>query len=308
MLLSEAIDGFLYHKAVTCSPHTISDYQNTLRQWLEYIGDQPVASITAHDVQRFLYHLRVDRELKPKTVRNAHTGISAFYTWAESELGIDHIIRGRVAAPKANLPEIIPLSKRDVRDLLAALDRTEVWRTGRRRPARSRRPTWRRDRAIVLMLLDTGIRAQELCDLRIEDIDMNSGAIQVRSGKGNKGRTVFLGATAKEALWRYLSKRQDVRPDDPLFATNRRGHMDRSALRRMLAAAGKRAEIPEPIGPHRLRHTFAINYLRNGGDVFTLQRLLGHSSMEMVRRYLLIAQVDVAESHRRASPVDNWRL
>jgi integrase/recombinase XerD len=165
-----------------------------------------------------------------------------------------------------------------------------------------------RDRAIVLGLLDTGCRAAELCALAVGDVDMKTGAVQIRRGKGDKGRTVYLGNLAREALWRYVSKRRDARPDDPLFETTKHGPMDRNALRKMLLGAGQRAEIVEPVTPHRLRHTFAITYLRNGGDVYTLQRLLGHSSMDMVRRYLALAQTDIAEAHRRASPVDNWRL
>jgi integrase/recombinase XerD len=76
----------------------------------------------------------------------------------------------------------------------------------------------------------------------------------------------------------------------------------------MLESAGQRAEISEPVTPHRMRHTFAITYLRNGGDGFTLQRLLGHLTMDMVKRFLPLASVGMEEVHRKASPADNWRL
>ena len=308
MLLSEAIQGFLYSKSITCSPYTIKDYRHVLSKWLELIGDQPVTMVTGNDVQRYLYDMKLERQLSPKTIKNAHTVISSFYTWAEQEFDIPHVIRGKIASPKAHPTEIIPLSKRDVRDLLMAMDRSAMWDTRRRYAARNLRPTRLRDKAIVLFLLDTGIRAQELCDLLVDDVDMKSGAVHIRSGKGGKGRTVYVGFVAKDALWKYLSRRKDDYQRNPLFMTGKRGPMDRAALRKMLVSAAERAEIQEPVGPHRFRHTFAINYLRNGGDIFTLQRLLGHSSLDMVQRYLAIAQVDVAEAHKRASPADNWRL
>lgn len=83
--------------------------------------------------------------------------------------------------------------------------------------------------------------------------------------------------------------------------------MDRRRLAVMFANIGRRASVPH-VHPHRFRHTFAIQYLRNGGNAFTLQQMLGHSSMEMVKRYLKLAQVDLDMVHRKASPVDNWRL
>ena len=309
MRLSEAVQGFLMWRAVAGSAHTARDYANTLRQFEAFVEDDPeVAAVDADQVRRFLYWLRVERELAPKTVKNAHTGLSAFWTWLEDAYGLHHVIRGAVRSPKAGTREVVPLSKQDVRLILAAVEKTATWRSEKRQPAQMTRGTRYRDRAIVLFLLDTGVRAQELCSLVVGDVDMKSGAVQVRRGKGDKGRTVYLGTTARAALWSYLSRRGDVQPDDALFETTRHQPLDRSALRKMLLAAGQRAEVAETVNPHRFRHTFAVNYLRNGGDVYTLQRLLGHATMEMVKRYLSLAQTDIADAHKRASPVDNWRL
>jgi len=308
MRLSLAIEGFLLHRAGAGSINTMRDYRNTLRKWLACIGDVDTGELAADHVRRFLYQLRIEEKLSPKTVKNAWIGLSSFFTWLEGEMGIEHVIRRyKIKMPAAASREIIPLSKQDLRGLLLACERTAEWE-GKRSGPTTLRATRVRDRAMVLVALDTGIRAAELCDLLLGDVDMKTGAVQVRHGKGDKGRTVYLGNLAREALWRYVSKRKDTRPGDPLFETTKHGPMDRNALRKLLLLAGQRAEIVEPVTPHRLRHTFAINYLRNGGDVYTLQRLLGHSTMEMVRRYLALAQTDIAEAHRRASPVDNWRL
>lgn len=94
-------------------------------------------------------------------------------------------------------------------------------------------------------------------------------------------------------------------PPAPLFTAAGGRPLTHSALRKRLLLIGNRVGVPDA-RPHRFRYTFAIQYLRNGGDVFTLQSLLGHSTMSMVQHYLKLAQVDVENAHRRASPVDNW--
>lgn len=116
--------------------------------------------------------------------------------------------------------------------------------------------------------------------------------------------------TTIKALHRYLTERKVLggrNTISPLFATRVGRRFDRRYLAKHLGRLGRRAGI-KSVHAHRFRHTFAINYLRNGGDVYTLQDLLGHTSLDMVRRYLHLAQVDIDTAHRRASPVENWRL
>jgi site-specific recombinase XerD len=83
--------------------------------------------------------------------------------------------------------------------------------------------------------------------------------------------------------------------------------LKRRRLLENIQYVGKKAGVVD-VTIHRFRHTFAINYLRNGGDVYTLQRILGHTTLSMVKRYLAIAQADVEKAHRKASPVAKWGL
>ena len=238
--------------------------------------------------------------------------LSSFFTWAASEFDLKSPMVG-VPSPKYERSPVIPLTRDEIETLLDACDLTRRVDIEDRRRFRKHRPTARRDRAIILALLDTGLRASELCALRIGDVDLKTGRVEVRHGprggaKGGKGRTVFLGKTARRFVWRYLAEREDGEDlEAPLFASKWERPMNPTSLRQLIKRLADKAGVRNCY-PHRFRHTFAITYLRAGGDVFTLQALLGHSTLDMVRYYARIGEVDLASAHRRASPADNWRL
>ncbi|MDD5367885.1 MAG: tyrosine-type recombinase/integrase [Anaerolineaceae bacterium] len=319
-----AVDGFLQYKtAEGLSPRTIESYRHDLKLWLEYQRDVETSRITTQDITHYLTYLRTeyrprritggnDRGLSTKTIRNHWVTLSAFFHWAADEFGI-HDPMDTLPAPKFTEAPVEPFSKENIEALLKACDHCLEADTNRRKKFTMRRATSFRDRAIILTLVDTGLRASELCSLRVADLDPKTGKLQVRHGvyggaKGGKGRTVYLGKVARKAIWRYLVDREDGQdPETPLFIGKYGRPFNRDALRQVINWLGERAGVKKS-HPHRFRHTFAITYLRSGGDVFTLQSLLGHSTLDMVQHYSRLADIDVEEAHRKASPADNWHL
>ena len=321
--VSKAIVGFLQYKAAEgLSPNTLTSYEHHLSLLAEHLQDPDVSQVTSQHVTVFLAWLQTDyephrfsgskRPLARKTVRNFWATLCSFFTWASCEFDLPSPMK-RVPAPRFERAPVEPFSKADVEALLKACRYSREAATRDRRRYRMRRPTSRRDQAIILVLLDTGLRASELCALTVCDVDSRTGRVQVRHGRSGgakygKGRTVFLGKVARRVLWRYLAEREDgEEPDAPLFLGNSGRPVSKNALRLLIRRLGEKAGL-EGCHPHRFRHTFAITYLRSGGDIFTLQALLGHSSLEMVRYYARIAEIDIEQAHRRASPADNWRL
>lgn len=308
MLWENAIEGYWLEKRSNVAPATFTDYSGTFRRFRAFLGEQPVQfeRVTSDQVRRYLTHLH-DAGLAPKSCCNGWIALSSLWTWAERELSLPHIIRGKVARPKWRRPAIEPYSKVEVRAMLDAASKNAPWTTKHGRTIEEARDTGWRDRAILLALLDAGLRASELCDLCVEDYDQKTGKTHVRHGKGSKARYVWLGEVARKAVWRYLAERGAVQPEEPLFATRSNGHMDRDGLRHMVQRCALRAGVKDATC-HRFRHTFAINYLRNGGTVLELQRLLGHERMDTLRIYAELAEADLENGQKRASPADKWRL
>jgi len=315
--IARAIEGFLLAKqAEGCSPNTIADYRNCLANhlctWLAANGQARMAidALTQSDLRAFMIFLRTKPNgrgstLSPKTIRNVHVALQSLFSWAHEELGIPDIMP-YVPAPKAPPVLVKPLSQEQVGALLRACERTSTAQTKRRATFSSKRGTALRDRAIVLLLVDSGMRCGELCRLAVEDVDQATGQISIRQAKGGSVRVVFIGKSARRALWSYAATRQHSSGGNPVFTTREGQPLTPDRVTKLIANLGRRAGFH--VHPHQLRHTFATMFLRNGGNLLSLQRLLGHSSLEMVRRYAAIADADLATAHRDASPADRWRL
>lgn len=264
-------------------------------------------SIRPMEIRAFILHLQQKRcfsghrftrpqekGLSGHTINCYLRSIRSFWSWLTSEGLVTSNPFDRLKIPKAPRKVIPTFSNEQIAQLLRAVNIST--------------PEGYRDQAIILTLLDTALRVSELAGITLDDLRLEQGIIKVM-GKGNKERLVPMGRKVQQALWHYISRCRP-HPQQPkceiLFLTREGMPLTPRRLENILASHGRTAGIKGVrCSPHTLRHTAAISFLRNGGNVFSLQRLLGHSSLEMTRHYCEVADVDVKNAHMTASPVDN---
>ena len=168
-------------------------------------------------------------------------------------------------------------------------------------------PTGKRNHTMALVLLDTGVRASELTNLETDDLYLEQGYFKVL-GKGSRERIVPLGRNSRRALVEYTRKYRPVPAlpgMDRVFLTGTGYPLRPRYLYQIISQACGEAGIRgKRLGPHTCRHTFARNFLLNGGDLLTLQRILGHSSLEVVKLYVNLDTRDLLAQQWKYSPVD----
>jgi site-specific recombinase XerD len=198
----------------------------------------------------------------------------------------------RIAAPIVREDQVQPFSMEQVRSLISAAKNT-------RNPER--------DEAIIRVLLDTGMRASELCTLQMAKLDL-FGQRATILGKGNKHRSVHFGSKAARSVRNYLRCEQRS-PEEMVFLAAKNQYAGQpltpGGLLQLVEHLGKLAGLQAVrCSPHTLRHTFAVEFLRNGGNVFSLKEILGHTSLHMTNRYVSLAQADIEQQQRRFAPGD----
>lgn len=276
----EAYDDYLLAKELQgLSKTTMKRYEYSVKRFLTDIGTKDIAEITTLDIRRWLGAKSYSDVSRGIDIKNLRT----FFRWVAAEGYRDNDPMSRIPMPK--MPDV---EKR-------ALTDEEVARL-----VETARKNSRRDLAVILTLVDTGIRASELGDLERSDIDLDRLTVTVRCGKGGKGRMAYISPVTARAIRRYISTRRDS--DPALFLTNRDLPFGRDSLRLLMYRLSERAGIGK-VGPHCLRHTFATSLARQGIDAWSLQSLLGHSDNRVCLRYIHLAGRDIQEAHRRYSPV-----
>ena len=237
------------------------------------------------------------KSLSGHTVNGYLRAIRAFWGWLLAEEFIEVNPFYRVKVPKAPKKVIVPFSEEQLRLFFEVVD--------------AKSPVGFRDLTLTQALLDTGMRVTELTSLEMENVNLAQRCLKVH-GKGDKERIVPFGVTVQKALAKYISKYRP-RPiyplSDNLFLSRDGMPLTPNRVQSIIETCANKAGIKGVrASPHTFRHTFAISYLRNGGDVFTLQRILGHETLDMVRNYVNLAQTDLQEAHLRCSPMDNLKL
>ncbi len=286
--LTRAQDAFLIDRQVMrVTPRTLQFYNYTLGAFLVYLHQHGVTApetITPQHIRGFLTELQ-ERGLADTTQHMHARAIKTWCKWMHAEGYTPENPMSRVSMPKLDKKILPALSTDDVRKLLLACEK-------------------KRDKAIVFCLLDTGARAQEFCSLALSDLDMKTGLVTIREGKGRKFRFTRLGAKSRKALLVYLKDRPEAAKADPLFLSQTGVPLTPNSLLLILTRLGQRAGV-EHCSPHTFRRTFCLWAHRAGMNDTDLQMMMGHSDLSIIHRYLDMDKHDAEVAHQAYGPVDN---
>jgi integrase/recombinase XerD len=268
------------------SPHTLEAYQRDLFNFIEFLKEQDLTNftqVTSPDLIDYLAHLYL-LQYAPASIARALAAIKVLFRFLKREGTVVENIALYVDTPK--IWQAIPtvLSTDEINKLLDQPDRKDAYGA--------------RDAAILELLYSSGLRASELCNIKIIDID--DDCIRV-FGKGGKERVVPIGKPALDAIDYYLTEFRDQFDGDheTLFVTQRSRPLDRIDIWKMVKKYAEEVGITKNVFPHTLRHSFATHLLDNGADLRIIQEMLGHASINSTERYTHVSRKQLQEAFHR---------
>jgi integrase/recombinase XerD len=291
-------------------PKTIQGYANKLARftrWAESVGAFSVQDFDSNLVKRYIAYLQTQQRweshprpkrtpqppLADSAIRNYVRDLKPFATWLQEEQYTAENVLADVRKPKADETPIEPFTEDEIRCIFSSLDPTD--------------PFGLRDYVVLHTLWDTGLRVGELVALTLDDVDLQRCEIRVTHAKFGKWRDVGFGKQTHKYLTRYLNmaRPQAAIDRDRHFFLSPDGYpLQEGTVQRLCTRLSGRIGVH--IHCHRFRHTFAVNMLRNGTDIRTLQKLMGHASIQVLTRYLNLATADAIQAHQSNSPADHF--
>jgi site-specific recombinase XerD len=290
------------------SQSTVRWYEDILMSFYKYLKENGQAagidSFNIESARKYVLYLRGrnrfdghphipqhDTPLSPQTIRGHIRGLKAFSSWLYREHCTDENRLKYLKIPRVPSTLVEPLTDQEINQIISGINRDSA--------------TGSRNHAIFVMALDNGLRASELADIELGQLDLKGGYIKVM-GKGAKERIVPIGDFVRMTLWNYIDR---IRPKpivincDKLFLSTSGKSITANTIKLVFARLARSSGV-ERLHAHLCRHTFAINYLLNGGDIFSLKEILGHTTLDMVNHYLHFTRSQLTAQHHKFSPMD----
>ena len=293
LTLDEAYTIFrLDRQSLRARPSTLQFYHSFLHPffaWLQTRGVYHIGEMTIRHIRAYLVDKQIlnrgtekEREASPHYVHDIARAIRAFVRFCMAEEWLEEDPLKNVKMPKKPQKILAAYTNDEIKKLLAAAETD-------------------REKGVILFMLDTGARISEVCGVTVSDITLKENRVHILGGKGDKDRYVYFGAKTARILIRLI---RGLDNDQYVWANRLTGRrMQYRGLGKTLRQLGQRAGVP--CTAHKFRRTFAINSLRNGMDIYTLARLMGHSEISILKPYLDLLQTDLRNSHQQFGVVDN---
>lgn len=279
---------------------TCRNYLQAYQEFLQWSKSSDWNLLRLQDFKSYLYFLTLEKKLSPPSIRLRFAALRSLYQdGLKKKLYSQNPVKG-VSLPKLARKLPVFISEDQVEDLLLAPEKK--WQAQLKSKSRGR--PWRewqrdRDRAWLEMLYSTGIRLHELCRLRFENIDLDSGVIRVM-GKGAKERIAVLGKKSLQALKTYLDSQK---PAHSFLWLNDQGKpLTPRSIQLLLKEYLKWAGLSPTISPHKIRHSFATHLLNHGADLRSVQELLGHAQMTTTQIYTSVSTERMRQVYEKAHP------
>ena len=293
----------------------MKSYEQTLKLFSHYMENEfkiiDVTIITRHHIRSYIQHLQsrgkytittaknnnnnpearndFGKSISPNTINNYIRNIKVFFNWLLEEEEIIKSPLNKIPFLKKTerIKEIF--SEEEIKTILNSFDQTKF--------------DGYRNYIITLLIFDSGIRITECLSIKVEDIDFNNNIILMTNTKNKQERTVFISQTMRKELKKWLQYKDRYINTELVFPSNRGNELKIHTYETALRNLGEKLNLK--LYPHRIRANFAQYYLLNGGDLVSLSRILGHSSIEVTKIYLQFDDIQIAKQHQKFSPLNN---